>query len=438
MKKMNKKICDKNNGISLITLVITIVVIVILAATITLAVGKNNPINQADKAVFNQDTKVIQEMLNDEIAKITLENSMPPEIYLDDEYRNKLSDTSKSKLRINYNSKLINTGFLHYMINDKKYCIVIGKKSNVESVLNNFEENSDITYSYTEQELPSCDENTIPFWYVNKTNDVTVELKNKDRLNPKISNVSITASNVKDYLGKKVTYTANDSDTLTWRLFYIDYATDKYPNGKYGDGIGTIYLKADCYQNIDTDEGLSPELKDLKDVDYSLSSDTKMKEMNPLWYSNRKNATTLNKNEKASSFFLDINRWKEYKNDSALYAIGAPSVEMYIDSYNLKHTDSDLSYTYGSTGYLYAQGSNTPEPETTRNFISLDEPMYSATQKRAIWWLASPSAIWDSTEILCGVQVFDLYLGVIGASYSRFLSPVVAIPVDVESLQFDE
>lgn len=54
---------DKENkqGISLIVLVITIIVIVIIAVAVILTLAKNNPIENAKKAVFQNDLKTIQE-----------------------------------------------------------------------------------------------------------------------------------------------------------------------------------------------------------------------------------------------------------------------------------------------------------------------------------------------------------------------------------------
>ncbi len=51
-------------GISLITLVISIIVIIILAGAIILTISKNNPIASAKEAVFKGDVSTIQEQLN--------------------------------------------------------------------------------------------------------------------------------------------------------------------------------------------------------------------------------------------------------------------------------------------------------------------------------------------------------------------------------------
>ena len=59
-----KKIVNSKNGISLITLVITIVVIIILAAAVVLTLGNNNPIEKAKEAKIMQDISNMQDELN--------------------------------------------------------------------------------------------------------------------------------------------------------------------------------------------------------------------------------------------------------------------------------------------------------------------------------------------------------------------------------------
>ncbi len=54
----------KRTGISLITLIVTIIVIIILAGSVILTITKNNPIENAKEASFRNDVALIQEQLN--------------------------------------------------------------------------------------------------------------------------------------------------------------------------------------------------------------------------------------------------------------------------------------------------------------------------------------------------------------------------------------
>ncbi len=58
------KVKKSQKGISLIVLVITIIVIVILAVAVILTIANNNPIENAQKATFQNDLKTIQEEVN--------------------------------------------------------------------------------------------------------------------------------------------------------------------------------------------------------------------------------------------------------------------------------------------------------------------------------------------------------------------------------------
>ena len=59
-----KKLCKNKKGISLIVLVITIIVIVILAVAVILTLANNNPIENANKASFQNDLKAMEEEVN--------------------------------------------------------------------------------------------------------------------------------------------------------------------------------------------------------------------------------------------------------------------------------------------------------------------------------------------------------------------------------------
>ncbi len=87
----------KNSGISLIVLVITIIVIIILAGSVILSLADNNPISQANAAVFKSDISNIQ----DELRLYLLSNIQMDGSYI---YPNKDAIKSANK----YNSDTLN------------------------------------------------------------------------------------------------------------------------------------------------------------------------------------------------------------------------------------------------------------------------------------------------------------------------------------------
>ncbi len=70
-----KKIVESKNGISLITLIITIVVIIILAAAVILTLGDNNPIDKAKEARRVSDIANIKEEIQMDVLGKQLENT---------------------------------------------------------------------------------------------------------------------------------------------------------------------------------------------------------------------------------------------------------------------------------------------------------------------------------------------------------------------------
>ena len=238
-------------------------------------------------------------------------------------------------------------------------------------------------------------------------------------------------ANPQAYYGKKVTnYKASDSDTNTYKIFYVD--KDNY----FKDGYNTIYLKADFSGCV----GCS--------TSYD-ASQTLIKKMNPLWATKgntvaAKTTTISNPNEQAAAWLCDPSKWTAYcDTDKANYAIGGPSVEMYVKSYNQAYngiTDSNV-YTLGATyratsapGYIYtlngAQSTISNDDYWTGN-DSLNYTRYNSMycgqngKKTGFWWLASPSASYS--RHVCGVNGDDAGLGDRYSNGSYGVSPLVSL-----------
>ena len=216
-------------------------------------------------------------------------------------------------------------------------------------------------------------------------------------------------ANPQAYYGKKVTnYKASDSDTNTYRIFYVD--KDNY----FKDGYNTIYLKADY-----TGGGSCSTSYD--------ASQTLIKRMNPLWATKgntvaAKTTTISNQNEQAAAWLCDPSKWTAYcDTDKANYAIGGPSVEMYVKSYNQAYngiTDSNV-YTLGATyratsepGYIYTLNgaqSTISNDDYSTGVDSLNYTRYNSMycgqngKRTGSWWLASPSAFDSGSNYVCYV-----------------------------------
>ena len=233
------------------------------------------------------------------------------------------------------------------------------------------------------------------------------------RVTVKKSRISVTTeqivANPDKYYGQVAqNYTAGGK---TYRIFYID------TEGKFGDK-NTVYLKADWTAN-DTSltASYTPSGTDLETY----------QKLNPSWAAKRgSNTSSWNKNEHAAAWLCSPSKWTTYLDTTkANYAIGAPTAEMYVASYNqVSHTTGNykLGATYGATdapGYIYTlngkqstiSGSDYWTGNNTLDYTGYNS-MYcgrNGSTGNYWWWLASPSA--NSSSYVCIVSSGSAYLG---------------------------
>ena len=229
--------------------------------------------------------------------------------------------------------------------------------------------------------------------------------------------VTITKDNVGTYLGKVVTNYVPTKNSVTigntvyevstqYRLYYVDF------DGKYGEKNG-VYLKADC-----TNKNY---VLPITDTTASTADNVKIKALNPSLY--KDGATSPNasqENMKAVTWLTNTSNWNSLKTGASIedkvnYVVGAPSVEMMMDSYNTKYglkdkainieeltadteraklvyqyTSGDLGYKVGpchdkGTEYDYYTSDYSVKTDAT-----IDSMYYPGNSQD--YWLASPSA----------------------------------------------
>ena len=210
---------------------------------------------------------------------------------------------------------------------------------------------------------------------------------------------------------------------LTYRIFYVD------TKGNFGDGANTIYLKADYKTNTTLTDYISyvPEGNDLEVY----------KKMNPSWAAKRGSIApaSWNKNERAAAWLCSPSQWTDYLDSTkATYAIGAPSVEMYVASYNdVPHTKGNykLGATYRATsypGYIYTLNGKQSTISNSDYYTgdnTLDNQGYNNMySKSSYWWLASPSS--GNSDIACSVNSSNLSNNYYYYAYG--VGPLVSLP----------
>ena len=386
MRTLRNKI--QNNGITLIALVITVIVLLILAGvSIATLTGDNGILTQLENAKNKSKEAEAFERVGVEIAG---------------------SYGTKGKIDLG-------------LLNDNL-------RKNVKGL------------TYNGVEISEDDSNRITAL------PATVQLNGYDiaiRGNGEVGKPNIVDKiivNPTAYYGKKVTnYKASDSDTNIYRIFYVDR------NNDFGDGFNTIYLKADysstnynsndyeSYDSVNTKvREMNPEWAKGKKAD----SDTKTRGESE--FENSKAETkivTWNENEQVAAYLCSpVNEanyantllpWKEYYNSEyANYVIGGPSVEMYVKSYNEAYKgkiNDNTKYPIGATyrvasapGYIYTLNgarSTISNMDCYTGTDSIDYQNYNSmycgktengiAKKTGQWWLASPSA--DRSDYVCTV-----------------------------------
>ena len=230
-------------------------------------------------------------------------------------------------------------------------------------------------------------------------------------------------ANPQAYYGKKVTnYKASDSDTNNYRIFYVD--KDNY----FKDGYNTIYLKADFSGVVSCSTSYD-------------ASQTLIKKMNPLWATKEntvaaETTTISNPNEQAAAWLCDPSKWTAYcDTDKANYAIGGPSAEMYVKSYNQTHGDDALGCQYQTNnvpGYIYKVNDTIQNDGWSTNSDTIDysmtyKSMYCGQDgnKTGYWWLASPSA-YDSNGV-CFAHGYSATLSNYPYGGGSGVSPLVSL-----------
>ena len=227
---------------------------------------------------------------------------------------------------------------------------------------------------------------------------------------------AVQRDGLQSHIGDLVEY--NPTAGGTWRIFYYDEA------GDFGTA-GKLYLKRDFVSNDTT-------LSSYTSYTPTTQGLAIMKAMNPKWRDS--SYSSIDKeNEHCVAWLCDPTNWTSYKTAEADYAIGSPSVEMYMKAYNVWKTgnkdatnlickvESANGYSVGANGTYANSGyytkNNTIEAGPNKIFMT------ASSGKN--WWLASPSSRNDDRVLL----VYGIGAGVGNYDYSYMLGvcPVVSL-----------
>ena len=195
---------------------------------------------------------------------------------------------------------------------------------------------------------------------------------------------AVQRDGLQSHIGDLVEY--NPTAGGKWRIFYYDEA------GDFGTA-GKLYLKRDFDSNLKTS------LSNYTSYTPSDEGLAIMKAMNPKWRDST-NASSIDlNNEHCVAWLCDPTNWTSYKTAEADYAIGSPSVEMYMKAFNVwKDNNKDATNLVCKVerSYGYSVGANGTYDnsgyKTNKNTIEAGPNNIFMPEKNNYWWLASPSS----------------------------------------------
>ena len=434
MKKTRKK--QKEQGVTLIALVVTIVVLLILAATsIAMLTGDNGIITNAQKAqIANKEGEVIDKMglaysavKTEAMLKMSIEPGYQPIVNIE-----ALANVAAKELGLVNAEKAevpekITDGYKVYyqdgssvitiLYGDDKFSLKVGGKAennlypNLKGVISL--STTEVIYS----KLPTRSDRNMP---VN-------EISSSDIAN---------ATDKSEYYGVivKEYECTNSAGVNEWKIFYADE--------------NNIYLIADDYIHYDYCPSSSTQAIYKNSSDYKLSmnnvindytgsiniTDTKIQNLNKSYfeYLTQNSKISKNDNMKAVGYMLDTEVWKVYAGEKAEYAIGGPTVEMLMKSYNQKYGVDYKARAKNEVGYEISKDGGINWATYYSGMLNTNDNLYMIkdTDKAGAMWLATPSANRNDRVMIAN---YDGYINMdnFNNTYIGF-RPLVCLKSDVK------
>ena len=202
----------------------------------------------------------------------------------------------------------------------------------------------------------------------------------------------MSSSNYGDYIDYPIDLNGDGNTTNDWKIFYKN-------------GADTYIIAADYLKNTDSRLKLS-NMGATRYSTYSVywnpaPTSLQTTSQNSLFKATKYTLNSSNTNSKAVSTLLNTSNWTGYVNTSyADYAIGSPTLEMWVASWNDKYK-STLELFTNTNAYGYYVGNSSGTTSTSISVSSVTDaykanslyfPKTSSYSNCYGYWLASPSA----------------------------------------------
>lgn len=245
-------------------------------------------------------------------------------------------------------------------------------------------------------------------------------------------------------IGKKVNYVAKYSNDLIWRILYADNDYLYLISSKLDENDNEIEAQRTNYGGLG---GVG--LINQQNTSYSGAAnitDAFLKSLNSKWHTyledDDNSEYRTSESAKSIAWFMDQSRWANWKDDAgvATYAIGGPTIELLIKSFNATARDNlqpklDLEIING--GYD-PKGLETTLTSTGNMFQhTFNDGIYHLSGPIDAFWLASPGGN-NTSESDKGLRIrtsggnnqmpYSIYFG--WSNYNLGLRPVAILPMD--------
>ena len=380
----------QKEGISLVTLTITIIVIIILSAAVVITLNNNNSLTSAGDARRENDRDTMQSYLEMAMQKAVMKHKSKLALDTGKVTMDKTSNVKDTKGIITWESS--------------------GIKNLTGEIIFDKGTDSDTTF-YTGYKLPVYGSETK--WYVDENDKLVLQVGNKIYGANEVPKPGITASKVsknpQKYYGAYVDYTTTNtlSENYKWRIFYAtnsnifliasDYiSVDDLPTTAKGNKPANTYTnlhKTAPFNNI------------INDYTGSASITEDMKWFNKDYFD--KGYSSTNKNMKAVAYLLDKTIWTDkFKGNWADYVVGGPSLDMVLSSYNQFTNQSNVYQAKATnvTGYQLSCdcGTNWKDyMQDSSKYLTQGDTLYKISSKNnaSAYWVSSPSA-YNTTYVM--------------------------------------
>ena len=350
-----KKILKNTKGITLIALVITIIVLLILAG-VTIATLTG------DNGILTRASEASRES---EIASVKEQARLDITNWVAEELKNGKNATVNTPEKV---KEILDTANQN---NGNKYYVDV-----------------------TEEGVETPNGYFVPIEELYTNNSIEGE------------RTEISAANY----GDRVDYVSKGDSSLIWRIFYDD--TDYvYLISSEADGSNTV---RDC--KLSEYPGSSKTYSGSSDI-----TDSFLQSLNSQWFEVLENTLSTDDNAKVVAYLMDQDVWDEYKDSegNASYAIGGPTLELFVNSYNKSEETTNKIEITDCTTIGYSENTET-------GWLSRDYNKGIYNNGSSYWWLSSPNSRFRSH--IFHVQTSLERLNSSNTPSSRGLRPMVIIP----------